>query len=560
MFKSSYLKILLHNFCFQHLLYISSEVLNQQTRSREERLREKRQLKQQQQQQQLQSNNNNSSSGKAIASSGSPSAAEKADIENRSLATTETSTTQKRKRSLLTKPSQESAKKQKVSNATPNIERIPAPTPTPIPTATATSSVNSVQQQERTTQPAQPEQPQNHVTLPKPVAMPALPQQPVPMPPATPKGETVLIRLSTGQVVLVPKELLKKINPVGVTTLPTPRLPTLPAAPANKFVPVGINPTTRVESVRQPMPQQVMVKQDLPANVSLNEALDILRQKCGSPAGQPQLTQFVAPKPNGFLKAPVDNVGSANGKTFRYVKVQAFQGPPGTQAATQPGTVVSQPVSSLSEQLVRIQQMPIQLAQQQKPLQQQQHQPQHQFPRPQIIVHRTVPVPTMTRVVTQPTLQQSGIYRHFIVPSTSATTSTVTQIRPASALPRFIRPNGTLQASPFLPAGVSPQGPMKICIIQSPRKPDGTPVSPGSATPGIVVMNPPANFRQLNMNEVFKAISAQNAASSSTVMHQNTSLVTANVAPRGQVVVGDVDVSPRIVATEANGLVPSQVS
>ena len=73
-------------------------------------------------------------------------------------------------------------------------------------------------------------------------------------------------------------------------------------------------------------------------------------------------------------------------------------------------------------------------------------------------------------------------------------------------------------------------------------------------------MNPPANFRQLNMNEVFKAISAQNAATSSTVMHQNATLVTANVAPRGQVVVGDVDVSPRIVATEANGLVPSQVS
>ena len=564
----------------QHLLYISSEVLNQQTKSNEERLREKRQIKQQQQLQ----NNNNGGSSKASVSPSPPSATTKADAENRPLSTPETLSTLKRKRSLLTKSPKESAKKLKVSNATPSRETVPtstATTPTP-----ATSSSNSVQLPERPTPPAQPLQPPNHEIQPKPAPMPALPQQPVPM--APPKGETVLLRLSSGQVVLVPKELLKKINPVTsgsstattlsvpgsstatvftaprLPTVPTaPRLPTVPTAPVNKFVPAGIIPATRAESLQPP----AMVKQDLPANVSLNQALDILRQKCSSPAAQPQLTQLVAPKPNGILKAPVE---SNNGKTFRYVKVQAFQGPPGTQPASQPGTVVTQPVSSLSEQLVRIQQMPVQLAHQQKQVQQPLQQQQQ---RPQFIVHRTVPVPTMTRVVPQttPTPQQTGIYRHFIVPSSTATSSVtslpVTQIRPASAMPRFIRPNGALQASP-IPVGLPQQGPMKICIIQSPRKPDGTPVSPGSVTPGIVVMNPPANFRQLNINEVFKAISAQNAAASSTTVMQRTSTpataVTTNVAPRGQVVgVGDaigVDVTSRIVASEANGLVPSQVS
>ena len=63
----------------------------------------------------------------------------------------------------------------------------------------------------------------------------------------------------------------------------------------------------------------------------------------------------------------------------------------------------------------------------------------------------------------------------------------------------------------------SGQGPMKICIIHSPRKADGTPQPPGSTAPRILVMNPPSNLQQINFNEVLKAISRQNAAATTTV-------------------------------------------
>lgn len=229
------------------------------------------------------------------------------------------------------------------------------------------------------------------------------------------------------------------------------------------------------------------------------------------------------------------------------------------------------PIQMVQQQQQQLHQQPQQLHQQHQQLHQLQQQPQlhqqlqlqQQLGRQSVVVQRAVSMPAMTRVVQQ---QQPGIIRRIVVPTTGTATSTmpmpVTQFRPVGTMPRFIRPNGSLQATPVT-VGSSPTGPMKICIIQSPRKPDGTPVSPGSSTPGIVVMNPPENFRQLNINDVLRAISVQNASTSSAVMQQNATSAVANVVHRNPSVAGamDVDATQKLSTAEAtNGLVHSQVS
>ena len=126
---------------------------------------------------------------------------------------------------------------------------------------------------------------------------------------------------------------------------------------------------------------------------------------------------------------------------------------PPPQVATTPAT------SSLSQQLVKIQQLPV------NPL------PQTTL-RPTFTAQRSVPLPSapfnVTRIVQQ---QQQQPGRRTVMLSS-----------PGSVVPnrpQFMTLNGGM-TSPFQGG----QNPMKICIIHSPRKADGTPVSPGSATPG----------------------------------------------------------------------------
>ena len=98
------------------------------------------------------------------------------------------------------------------------------------------------------------------------------------------KTDTVLVRLTSGQVVLVPRELLKKVNPaisVANTTVTTSTVvPTL--ATTSKVLPTLSAGPYVVKSNVEQLPQRTLltapsVKRDLPVNVSLNEALDIFK-------------------------------------------------------------------------------------------------------------------------------------------------------------------------------------------------------------------------------------------------------------------------------------------
>ena len=542
---------------------VTSEAITPQLVAKEEKLREKRLLKQQQ------------DNSKPISSD---NIAENEKNDRTPISTPDATTTTaglKRKRSLLQKSS-DSIKKQKVSStvtASAPVTTAPLPTTVAASTSAATPTPTTIP----TTIPAQviphtPEKVSNVTQL----LLQQQPQQPPPptsvMPqpklPNMTKTDTVLVRLTSGQVVLVPRELLKKVNPaisVANTTVTTSTVvPTL--ATTSKVLPTLSAGPYVVKSNVEQLPQRTLltapsVKRDLPVNVSLNEALDILRQKYST--AEVAQTPIQVAKPNGILKQNLDS----NGKSFSYVKIRAFQGPGAPTTGSAIGTT-AQSASSLSEQLVKIQQMPAQIMHHQTIQQQQQHQQQlqHHQPHQPIVVQRTVSMPTMTRFVQQPS--QPGIIRRIIVPQNVASSFTqirpamtlpripVTHIRPTIAMPGIFRSNGTIQSG---------SGPMKICIIQSPRKLDGTPVSPGSTTPGIVIGNPPTNLRQLNINDVLKAIAAQNA---STVMQQNVTMPSpTNVITRTQNVPGvNVNIAGNVTQmivgpTETtNGLVKSQVS
>ena len=302
---------------------------------------------------------------------------------------------------------------------------------------------------------------------------------PAPTPPTQQQqNDTVMIRLASGQVVRVPRALLAKVNPGLSSSFRTSSTSAV------------VDPRTVTVTACDEKPDQVVRLSgpsiaQLPENVSLGRALEILRGKC---SGEENVNQDPA-RTNRFVKQLPEN------GTSRFVKIRAYQGSP-----TVPSSVDSAlpSTSSLSEQLTKIQQMPPTLV----------------VPRPtapQTFTsqqHRTTArVPSgpsfhVTRIVQQQQPQNLG--RRSVVMSAPVP---AVQMRPSQ--PQYVLTNGVHSSSSIQQ---SSQGPMKICFIHSPRKADGTPLSPGSASPGILVMNPPSNLRQINFNELLKAISMQNAA------------------------------------------------
>jgi len=256
---------------FQHILYISAEALTPQLKAKEERQLEKRKLKQQQQQ--LQQENNNNSS-KATAGD-APKASE---TDDRTLLTPEVTASLKRKRSQQQKSS-DGVKKQKVSANPSNDVKPASPAAAPALVNGAQQQPQPLliqppqqQQQQLPKQPQQLQQPQKvENVVPTAAPVPSLPQQPLPN--FANRSDTVLVRLSSGQVVLVPRDLLRKVNPtvtagnVPATTAPTPtpRMPTVPvpATPANKLMPVGVSPfqiRQKLEPPQMQAPPRPMVR------------------------------------------------------------------------------------------------------------------------------------------------------------------------------------------------------------------------------------------------------------------------------------------------------------
>ncbi len=283
------------------------------------------------------------------------------------------------------------------------------------------------------------------------------------------KSDTVVVRLTSGQVVRVPRALLEKLNP-GLCRTST--------VVNQGSVTVTVCDGKRDQAVRLTDPSFT----ELPVNVSLGRALEILR---GTDSSEDIVDQGPI-RTNGFVKQLPENGSS------RFIKIRAYQGPPTVPAAVDSASPTT---SSLSEQLTKIQEMP----------------QTYVVPRPTVLQtsqqQSTTRVPSgssfhMTRIVQQQRPQNIG--RRNLVISAAVP---VVQMRPSQQ--QYVLTNGFHSSTPILQ---SSQGPMKICFIPSPRKADGTPLSPGSPSPGIYVMNPPSNVCQINLNEVLKAFSMQNAA------------------------------------------------
>lgn len=279
-----------------------------------------------------------------------------------------------------------------------------------------------------------------------------------------PQSETILLRLANGQLIQVPRSMLKKVNPApssinrgSSNTMNDSETRTLTMPPGGPIAVRSNGPTSSSAS-------------NVPIKVSSNQALQILTHKYpDKKIVHPTNNPIVAgSKTNGNLAA---GNSESNGQTFRFVKIQSPHSAPALNGST-PTT------SSLPQQLLRM--VPTTTAQQ-------------TFGSQPQIVSATSPF-NVSRIVQQ---------QHHTV-MMSAPVPVVQPTRPS--LQQFVTSNGVpIQQQ-------SGQGPMKICIIHSPRKADGTPHPPGSATPRILVMNPPSNLQQINFNEVLKAISQQNAA------------------------------------------------
>ena len=439
---------------FQHLLLISSDTLTPQFLAREA----KRLLKQQ--------DNNKKNEAEDI----SVNKEVRADLEDTSstdsssTSTTASSTstsTLKRKR-LLGKS--EPVKKLKVSN--------PVAPPQPV--------VKPPQQQQQ----QQQLKPVNNIQYVQPQQLSQGTQQ-LRQLPIISKPDSVLVRLSSGQVVLVPRELLKKVNPAAANTVaPAPNNVAAASGPV-AVTAVGQNPAQSWQNtpVKVEKPEGLPNGSDLPVNVTLAQALDMLRKKYSTPDGQQTTTLNMCSSPrdasNSILNQLTDN-STQNGRNFRYIKIRAYQGPPPNTAVTSPPPQVATTpaTSSLSQQLVKIQQLPV------NPL------PQTTL-RPTFTAQRSVPLPSapfnVTRIVQQQQQQQSPGRRTVMLSSPGS----VVQNRP-----QFMTLNGGM-TSPFQGG----QNPMKICIIHSPRKADGTPVSPGSATPG--TLSSSSTFSSLKVSSSF---------------------------------------------------------
>lgn len=378
------------------------------------------------------------------------------------------------------------------------------------------------------------------------------------------KSDSVLVRLASGEVVFVSRELLNKFRGASqtlssnyLTSTTTTSVnaanirPQLNSTPS--FIPHNIVRASGPNSATiGPVP-------NLPINASLSQALAHLGQNFSGSLPHHHQQVGVQARPNGIIRQ-VEN--PQNGRTFRFVKIRAYQGPPaaaGAPIGVQQQTVAAPPtdpsnvpVSRLSEQLVKIQHMP----------------------------HHAVQVPNTST----PTHFSIATTHPSIASSQMAPQRTVVVSTPPRApLPmpihvaQQVRPSNFLSTNGLIPMHLTNQqqthGPMKICIIQSPRKADGTPVSPGSATPGIFVMNPPQNGQQMNFEDVLKAISIQNAATTAAsglqqamgslpVPQQQPNMIQRNVVQRNIVLVNGhgMPPAPKVIPAETNGLVKSRVS
>jgi hypothetical protein len=249
---------------------------------------------------------------------------------------------------------------------------------------------------------------------------------------------------------------------------------------------------------------------ELPANVSLNKALDLLRQKYSQDQNKLVCLQQPAQQPlatNGVLTPVALEPSTPNGRTFRFVKIRAFQGQPTPGVPTSVSTLTS-PSTSLSEQLVKIHQM-------------------HTLPQaPPQQIRPVVAQPSAVRtVIAQPSAVRPSPLLQPVIRRTMVMSSPVQvgQLRAPIPTMQFLRPNGVMPASQG--------GPMKICIIQSPRKSDGSPMSPGSPAPGMVVVNPP-QMRPVNFNHVLKAFSVQGVAQQVVAAPQQLPNVAVAVTPK----------------------------
>jgi hypothetical protein len=511
----------------QHVLFITAELLTPQLLAREEKLREKRQLKQQQENVKT----TTSTSTTNVESLPSNIGNDTGDDSQTSSASSSNSLETGLKRKKAPVKAESVVKKIKVA--------LPVQPPAP--------HIHPPQQQQQPQQVKQQQQLQQH----KPVTITnqpvALPQRPLP------NSDSVLVRLSSGQVVLVPRELLKKVQPSSNSLPAAARaIPVTAASQSNQVVSVVKSESqpgsvvSSVSNVVSSIPVKSESHAELPSNVSLTQALEILRQKYSGDQQQ-LLHQQQSPdvKPNGILKQLADNPATKNGRTFRYVKIRAFQGP--STAPSPSGSGLPAVTSSLSEQLVKIQQMSTGAS----PAASQ-----------QIVTQRNVALPTtFTRIVQQPlrrtVVMSSPVTQQQLRPALPMTqqvraSTVMQQVRATpmtqqvrTSLPQFVRLNSPMTTTT---ASQGSQGPMKICIIHSPRKSDGTPLSPGSATPGFVVMNQ-QNMRQINFSDVLKAISLQNATTTTnnatTTLLQSTS-TSPNVASQ-------VQRTPNVVSVAVNG-------
>ncbi len=290
------------------------------------------------------------------------------------------------------------------------------------------------------------------------------------------QSDTILLRLANGQVIRVPRSMLKKVNPATSNTS-REGIPNIVTVSGTSTLPV-----TGVPIAVRSTGQTSSSTASLPTKAPTNQALQILTQKYPDRKIVYQTNNPIVavPKPNG---TPVASNSGSNGQTFRLVRIQS------PQLAQQTLNGSTTATSAMPQQLFRMGPN-VTTA-------------QHTFVTQQPQTVSAASPFNVSRIVQQQ-------HRTVVMPTSAPVPPVVQQTRPT--LQQFVTTSNGVQQSG--------QGPMKICIIHSPRKADGSPHPSGSAAPQILVMNPPSNLQQINFNEVLKAISMQNAAT--TNAHQKS--------------------------------------